>query len=125
MSFKVTVNFLIKLYNASAFNPFLRFFSLLKAAACLLSTAALLRSKELFPQRRASFVPQTNCTRKFPRDPAFASSSPAPGTDRTYEELFFILDPASFYILLPPVEWGHSTEFSAAGSRSFFIWCLL
>ena len=70
--------------RGDAFNPFLRFFSAKDAGLLLvcrwLSTAALLRSRELFPQRRASFVPQTNCTLRFLRDPATAppAQPPAP-----------------------------------------------
>jgi len=62
--------------RGDAFNPFLRFFSAKDAGLLLvcrwLSTATLLHSRELFPQRRASFVPQTNCTLRFLRDPASA-----------------------------------------------------
>ena len=109
-----------------AFNPFLRFFSAKDAGLPLvcrwLPTAALLRSRELFPQRRASFVPRTNFTQRFPRD--LCLLLPGPRHLQELQRAQRFLTPQVCFFWLPPVEWGPSTEFYAAGSRSFFNWCL-
>jgi len=118
------------------FNPFFCFFSAKDAGMLLvcrwLPTAALLRSRELFPQRRASCVPRTNCTQRFPRD--LCLLLPGPRHLQDLKRALFYFRPRKFAssggpllsggLLRSFMLRGHGPTSSGASSgRVFFSGC--